>query len=307
MTPRPSPFRFRELLAAAVLLAPAAALAQACCTGASALAPARLTLHEDALVGVQLSPAALVGSWDGARAFVPSPAGATELRLQEVLVGSIRFLSRGQATAAVPFLETYRRLGGLGEFGGGFGDVVLSGRWDFVQAGESARIPGLAAVLGVQFPTGRPPESAHLPLGTDTTGAGSFQFSAGFAVEQSWAHWFATGTALLTQATPRKVGSITELLGLQVTVIGAAGYAFDTEAALAVTVAYTDSGDAWLNGAVAKGSGRARTTLGVSGALPLSEDWRLQGSLTTDVPAPFLGRNEPTNVGLTLMIVRSWT
>lgn len=307
MTARSSRSRFRELLAAAVLLAPAAALAQACCTGASALAPARLTLHEDALVGVQLRPAVLAGSWDAGRAFVPSPAGATELRLEELLVGSVRFLARGQATAAVPFLETYRRLGGLGEVGGGFGDVVLSGRWDFVQAGESATVPGLAALVGVQLPTGRPADAARLPLGTDTTGAGSFQLSAGLAVEQSWAHWFATGTVLLTQATPRRVGAITELLGLQVTALGAVGYGFDGEAALALTLAYTDSGDALLDGAVARGSGRARSTVGLAGALPLGEDWRLQASVAAEVMLPFLGRNEPANVGLTLMIVRSWT
>ena len=51
-------------LAIAWISCPRAAQAQACCAGASVITPARLELHEKALVGVQLRAAAVIGSYD---------------------------------------------------------------------------------------------------------------------------------------------------------------------------------------------------------------------------------------------------
>src|SRR5262245_28901510 len=137
----------RWMRAATVIAAMAVAKdarAQACCAGSSAVTPARLALHEDALVGVQLRAASVIGSFDAHGDYRGSPAGVSELDFEEDLFGAVRFLERGQASLLVPFLETHRATRTLSETGGGIGDLNLSARWDFTRSGESRVVPGIA-------------------------------------------------------------------------------------------------------------------------------------------------------------------
>ncbi|HEX3344475.1 MAG TPA: hypothetical protein VHS09_07865 [Polyangiaceae bacterium] len=174
----PSSTSSRGLAALVALTAwafPAAARAQACCAGGSAVTPGRLELHEDALVGAELRAAALLGSYDTGGRYRANPAGDTEGDFEEDLLGAVRVLRRGQVALLVPLVETQRqdpRDGG--HFGGGIGDVNLGARYDFVLAGESRVVPGVALLGGVTFPTGKPPELASPPLAVDATGIGAF-------------------------------------------------------------------------------------------------------------------------------------
>src|SRR5271166_6500175 len=79
-----------------VACAPARAWAQACCAGGSAVTPARLELHEDALVGVQLKAASVIGSYQTDGRFVAPGAGEAEQDFEEDLLGAVRVLQRGQ-------------------------------------------------------------------------------------------------------------------------------------------------------------------------------------------------------------------
>src|SRR5436309_3988202 len=49
----------------------------------------------------------------------------------------LRIAPRAQLALLVPIVETYRRFPTASDSGGGFGDVNLSARYDFVLAGES--------------------------------------------------------------------------------------------------------------------------------------------------------------------------
>jgi hypothetical protein len=185
---RPSISRSRSAAALACVFAlavPARAKAQSCCAGASALTPARLALHEDALVGLQLKAADLYGSFDGQRHFLGASAGAKELDFEQDLAGSVRVFKRGQLSAILPMVETYRRIPGLSEAGGDLGDLQLGARWDFTIPGSSVTIPAVALAAGVMLPTGRAPESASKPLATDATGIGAVQGSLALALEQA--------------------------------------------------------------------------------------------------------------------------
>ena len=160
---------------------PARAWAQACCAGGSAVTPGRLEVHEDALVGVQLKASSMIGSYDTGGAFAVPGAGEAEQDFEEDLIGAVRVLRRGQVALLVPFAET-RRADSLdgGQIGGGVGDINVSARYDFVVAGESRSVPGIALLGGITFPTGKPTEQATPPLQVDATGIGAYQANAGF-------------------------------------------------------------------------------------------------------------------------------
>lgn len=295
------------LCAAAVLgLWPSPSYGQPCCAGASVLSPARLTPLDDALVGLQARGARIVGSFDAAGRYLSAPAGANELDLEQDLIGTLRVLQRGQLSVSVPILQTIRTAGGTSEFGGGLGDIAVSGRYDAVLAGEYEWLPGLAILAGVVFPTGKPLESASLPLGSDSTGTGAFQGTLGLAVEQIWGHLFANLTLLALKSAPRHVGGISTTLGFQGTASAAGGYVFDSGGALALTIVAMRSTDAVQDGKAVLDSSRGKTLLGMVGAFPLSARWRIQGSLTGDLPFRSMGKNEPAGVGLSLLIMRTW-
>src|SRR5689334_7276369 len=104
--------RSLELLAAcatlACVLAPHALHAQACCAGASALTPGRLTMHEQALVGALARAAFVPGSFDADGSYVSAPAGSSDVELEQDSFGAVRLLRRGQVALLVPFVEARR-------------------------------------------------------------------------------------------------------------------------------------------------------------------------------------------------------
>lgn len=258
------------------------------------------------MVGLQLKATDIVGSFDPARHFRAAPAGTNEVDLEQDLVGTVRVLSRGQLSAMLPMVETVRRVPGLTEGGGDLGDVVLGGRVDFTLPGASVVIPGIALSLGLTLPTGRAPEAARYPLATDATGTGAVQGSISLALEQTYGPYLINMAGTVALRGARTVGDVHERQGAQLIGFIAGGYSFKNDAVLALTASYIAELDATINGARTPKSGRAATRLGVAGGYPISNTWRLQGSVFSDLPIRFLGYNQPAGVGLTFMIVRAW-
>ena len=305
---RPSRSRFSSALACAlVLTAPARAHAQSCCAGASALTPARLALHEDALIGLQLKGSDLYGSFDGDRRFLGASAGAKELDFEQDLAGSVRVFKRGQLSAILPMVETYRSVPGLSEAGGDLGDLQLGARWDFTVSSASAAMPGIGLAASAMLPTGRAPDAASKPLATDATGLGAFQGSIVLSLEQTFGPWVVNVSGAAAWRAPRTVGDVHAQQGVQLAASAAGGYSFVNGSLLALTMSYTTELDATVNGERLPGSGRAAARIGVAGGLPLDALWRVQGSLATDLPIDFFGWNQPASAALTLMILRTWS
>lgn len=306
--------RFVALLIVLAALAwPAGAHAQSCCAGAGALTPGRLSQHEDALVGMQSRAATGFGRFTDDGTFAASPREASEIDLEQDFFASLRVLRRGQVSLLVPFAETRRRFPTTGaEIGGGIGDVNASARYDFLLAGRDRWVPGVALLAGTTLPTGTPPDSAHKPLATDATGIGAFQGNVGVAVEQTFGGWLVNATALLAQRTARTVRSnanapeIHERLGTQLVVIAGAAYSFRDDSAFAAFASYTVEGDATIDGAETPATARRSLQLTAAGVLPLTDRWRLQGSLSMHPPISDLGRNQTATAGLTWTLVRAW-
>lgn len=306
---RSSPSRSRSpalLLAAVALLAPARAAAQACCGGGASLAPARLEVHERALVGLQIKAAYLHGSFDGARRYLASPSGSVELDLEQDFVAAVRVLDRGQLSLLVPMVETYRKVPGIAEGGGDLGDLQLAARWDFVFAGRS-RVPGIALAAGFVAPTGRAPEAARKPLATDATGSGAAQLAATLSLEQIFGSFLVNLTGSVTWRGARIVGSLREQQGVQLVVSVVGGYLFTGGGLLALTAAYTAELAPRLDGRTIPGGGRAATRLGLAGGYAFTEVWRMQATAFADMPLRFLGWNQPAATGLSFVLLRSFS
>ncbi|GAC1351812.1 MAG: hypothetical protein NVSMB1_08470 [Polyangiales bacterium] len=307
--------RFRSTFFSGVCVALSASIAtiattskaQSCCAGSTALTPGRLALHEDALVAASFRAATLIGSHDASRQYSPSPNQTSERDFEQDVIGTLRIVPRGQATVLVPFNETFRRFPTASEGGGGLGDVTLSARYDFVAAGASQTIPGIAMLAGVTLPTGTPPERATRPLATDATGIGAFQGALGAAVEQTFGHLLLNLSVFASKRLPRTASSVHTTLGTQVTTFGAIGYSFDNDAAIALTASYAVEGNAVVDGEEVSSSGRAITTVAAAAAWPLSDHYRLQGSVVMNPPLSQLGKNQPSSLGMTLTLVRSWS
>ncbi|HEY3821436.1 MAG TPA: hypothetical protein VGL81_29920 [Polyangiaceae bacterium] len=292
------------LLALGVWGSPSRARAQACCAGGSAITPGRLQLHEDALVGAELKAGTVLGTYDPSGRFLRSPAGVTEGDFEEDLFGALRVLGRGQVALLVPFVETQRQdpTDG-GRLGGGIGDVNLSARYDFVLAGESHAVPGVALLAGITFPTGRPPELASPPLAVDATGTGAFQGNVALALEQTYGPWLLNATGLLAVRSAR----FGEQLAPQGTLLAATAYTLPNDMALALSASYAFEGDAtYSDGSQAAASSKRLAVVTLSGFWPLTDTWRVLAGIYVDPPIDGLGSNQPASGGLTFTAIRSW-
>lgn len=289
-------------LVAASVCGSSAAHAQACCAGASAVTPGRLELHENELVGVQLKAGDVLGSYQTNRQFLRNPSGVGELDLEQDVFGAVRLLRRGQLALLVPVVETQRRAPTAGSaFGGGIGDLNASARYDFVLAGESQWVPGIALLAGVTFPTGRAPDQATQPQAVDATGIGAFQFNGALALEQTFGPWLVNATGMVAQRTSH--GG--ETLGTQVTLLAALAYTFPNDAGLALSGSYVFEGDASgpQGGPL---SAKSVTTFTLAGLWPVTDEWRVIASVYLNPPVDSLGSNQLADVGLGAGVIRSW-
>jgi hypothetical protein len=297
------------LVAAALTLAPARARAQACCAGGAVVTPTRLAVHEDVAAGVQVRARSNTGSFGADGRYTAS--GGVDQVLEQDVAASLRVARRAQVGVLVPFIQTRRSETGIDDWGGGIGDVALTGRYDCLLATESLRWPGIGLLAGVTAPTGTPPDEATHPLAADATGAGTFDASLGLSVEEVSGHLYGAVDAWLTQRFARTVSqagapAVREAFGMRGTAQIVGGWVFENEAALGVYVLYLDEGAATIDGALAPGSGLRLTTAGFAGVLPLRDTWRLQGSVSGDVPISSLGRNELAGWSVSASLVRVW-
>lgn len=310
---------FREVIGVAIALTAFAlarrAEAQACCAGAGAVTPGRLVIHEDALVGLQLRLANVFGSFRENGTYYGAPAGTREWDFEQNLFGALRVLPRGQLALLIPAVQTYRRVSGaptdgsphVSRFGGGFGDVNFSGRYEFVLAGESRYVPGAALLAGITFPTGKAVESADDVLATDATGVGAFQGNLGVALEQTFGPWLFGVTGLVAKRASRGAGSTRTTPGTQWTLLAATAYTFPNDAALAVLVSYAVEGSPEVNGVNRPDMLRRIPRLGVTGVYPITDQWRIQSGLFLTPPISQVGRSTPSLYDFVFTVIRSWS
>ena len=271
------------------------------------MSPGRLLLHEPALVGVRARAALGLGSYDSDGRYRANPDGTRELDFEQDVFGTLRVLKRGQVGILVPILEASRKTKSTdSEFGGGIGDVALSARYDFVWAGENHVVPGIAAVAGVSFPSGRAPEDAHLPLASDATGVGALRVNLGLALEQVFGPVLVQVSALAGKRANREVNGLSSARAVEWNTSLAVGYSFPNDVGLAAAVSYAFEGRSKLDGEEVADS--EQRLLEASGAIsvPLSQFFRAQGALFLTPPISGVGRNRLAETGASVTVIRSF-
>ncbi|HEX6275302.1 MAG TPA: transporter [Polyangiaceae bacterium] len=281
------------------------ARAQACCAGASAITPARLELHERFLFGVELRAASMFGSFDSDAEFRESPPGAAQWDFEQNVFGSLRLFRRGQLGVLVPVLESWRRTDTTGsEFGGGLGDVNVNARYDFIYGNELRYAPGVALLFGVTAPTGRAPEAAEEPLGSDATGLGAWQLSAGLALERAFGDFLLSAAGIFSQRTARDVRGIESELSPELSGLLGVAYTVRDDVSVAAVGTYTYEGNAMVEDEEVPNTARRKLRVAAVASVSIQDEWRLQGGFFGDPPA--LGQNEVLSLGGSLTIIRSF-
>lgn len=308
MRPRRSTFVEAAAALAVGFAIPRAAFAQACCVAPSTTGLGRLATYEDAVVGLEARSTVGSGSFDRDGGVRSSPRGAHDLGFEQNLFATGRWLSRGQATLTVPFVETARGANGVSSVGGGFGDVRVALRWDALYANESAAVPGLAVLAGVVLPTGIAPERARGPLGVGATGTGAVQGWGGVAFEKTSGSWLAAFAGLVTLRAPRDVGEAGGVGGAtsalpprwSASLVGA--HVWESGFVVSAGSGFAYEGDASMAGRSVPGTSRRSLQLNVGVQVPLGRA-RFVGSAFGTPPLPAVGAGELATAGLSLAVV----
>ena len=228
---------------------------------------------------------------------------------EQDIAASARITDRAQAGIMIPMIEMHRNDFGLDEWGSGIGDLSLTARYDSVP-GQALYWPGLGLLLSSTLPTGTAPDSATHRLATDATGEGTYDLTFGVNVDKSFEHVYAGVSGWATHRFAHAVsvpGSppINESFALRWTLLAVVSYVFENESALGIQVSTMNEGIATINGASAPSTSLRTTTIGLAGVVPVRDNWRIQGSLFSDVMLGSFGRNEPAGYGLTAAIAES--
>lgn len=307
MRPPRSTFAEAALLALTACLAfERAALAQACCVAPSTTGLGRLASYEDALVGVEARGTVGYGSFDRDGVFRPSPRGAHDFGFEQNLFATGRWLSRGQATLTLPFVETARGASGTSAVGGGLGDVRVGARWDARFSDESAVIPGLAILAGAVLPTGIAPERARGPLGVGATGTGAVQGWGGLALEKTSGAWLAAAAGLVTWRAPRDVGGATSALPPRWSASLVGAHVWKSGFVLSAGLGFAYEGDASIAGKSIPGTSRRSLQSNVGVQVPLGSlgpGVRLVGSLFGTPVLPAVSAGEIATAGASLAVI----
>jgi hypothetical protein len=290
-------------LAAALAVTPAPALAAACCMSATSFGVGRLTIWEDAAVGLRLGHARSLGQW--------SPAGDLELNAAGYRAGMttaepwaiLRLQERVQLQAWAPLLLEDREAGATRQLAGGLGDVGAAVRTELVTLGRYQGLPSLAVTVGGIAPTGRRVEATRPPLFAGTTGRGAWAATVAVEAEYASLPWYGRVDlgATLPVAFRRADLGVWQRYGPAVQVALSAGREL-VASTLVVSAAVTAEweGAMRLGGATVPSS-RARS-LGLASSVSWSVDphWTLVGTLTNTAWPFDAGMNRDARTGFTL-------
>ncbi|MCC6557601.1 MAG: hypothetical protein IT372_32005 [Polyangiaceae bacterium] len=303
----PSP-ALAAALALAVCACPDAARAAACCGTGHGLGQ-RLGPSERAAASAAIRLTDRFGAWTSDRELVTSPAADHDRELAFELGWTVRAGRRVQLGVTVPLLATWKSLGGATSSGGGPGDVGASARVEVLEDGAASWAPSIAVTFGATLPTGRPVSASRDPLAADVTGLGAAQLRPGLSLEKTWGDWLYTtvsASAGFRTTTFSASGAEVELAP-RMTFIAAAGPYWSSGLSITAGVLHEREAAPLFDGVRAAGADRERTALTVFAAYDLTHRWTALASLQVDVPAAWLGRNEPAVIAPYVGIRRMWS
>ncbi len=280
------------------------ALAQPCCAGGTTISPARLALHERALVGVALRFDRKTGDFGRDAGYVPVEE-ESQVGLREDLLIAARLGEHLQVGTSVSYLQTWKSFDRESDFGGGLGDLAFSARYDFLVAGEHAFLPGIALSSGLSVPTGKTVDHTTHRLAADVTSSGFTQATLALSLEDLfWSRVYVEAAGAFTYWVPRSIEDSRVARRPQVSVSLGASWAVAGSSSVGAIGTLELQGATETDGVPSPGSNRRSTTIAVIAGLPLG-DFRLQMSVFDTLPINGLGRNEEAMFGVRVAVIRT--
>ncbi len=292
------------ILVLALVFSSRDAWAQPCCAGGTTISPARLAPHEWALLGIALRFDRKTGDFNRDAAYVATD-GESQVGLREDLLLALRLIDRLQVGMSAVYLQTWKSFDSDADFGGGLGDLGFSARYDFLEPGEHAIIPGIALAAGLSVPTGTTLERAKSPIAADVTSSGFTQATIALSLgDIFFDRVFIEADAAFTYWIPRDVESLRVTRGPQLALSLGASWALGMSTNIGALGTFELQGETETDGVAAAGSNRRSTTIALIAAQSF-DGFRLQMSIFDALPIDALGRNEPAMFGLRIAVIKT--
>ncbi len=296
-------------VAASLSLAPRGARAAACCMAASAYGIGRLAIWEGAAAGTTLSLTRSVGAYSADGEFAGHDGGDyREAELRSSLWAMVRLTRRAQLYAQVPWLVNWRAAAALSDAGAGVADGVLGGRYELVEIGEWAGVPGVALFASISAPLGRSTAESGSVLAADVTTRGAWVLDAGVAIERTRLPWYARLVVAASVPLPedgREAGRT--WLGPAARVLLSGGRELVDGLVATAALRWAWEGDKRYLTGPADGTWRHVTGGFVAVSWRFARGWALQASATSDLPIDSLGRDMVAVVSGTLGLRYGYT
>ncbi len=294
------------LAGALAILWPRVAAAQACCAATALVSPARLQGGEQLGMGTRLRGRGILGTFTANGRYESSAPG--DVDLAEDLFAVARVGLNAQVAFFVPIVQARRSIPGTASWGGGIGDLGVSGRYTVLLPGEHPILPGIALQIGASIPTGRSVAQADDPLAADATGTGTFEGTVGFDLQQIAGSWFVGFDAWIAQRVPHATGSVQQSFSPRFTGVLSAGHVLASQISTGLFLTGQNQGPSRdrTDGKIIDGSSQSLVTAGLGAIVPAGDLWRLQATLSFDVLLSGWGRNQLAGVGGNVSLCRLW-
>lgn len=268
--------------------------AAACCTSTAAFGVGKLARWENAAVGFSTSPSFGFGyfsqnaDWEG-------ESFGNHTQATSTLWGLVGLHHRHQLFAKVPWLMLFENKKWLGQ---NVGDISFGWRYQFLQFREFDKVPGFALLTTLILPSSS-------PAGNDVvTGRGAGGVSIALSIEEILHPWFFLTNLGTTLFFPNKFRQtqLPQQYAPSLEVNFVAGVEISNGLAVSLVTNFAYEGDTTVNESKISNSSRLRSTETLAIAWRIEKAWTLQASFSSDIPIPYLIKNNPIELNGSLGI-----
>ncbi|MCJ7833429.1 MAG: transporter [Deltaproteobacteria bacterium] len=129
------------------------------------------------------------GGFDQAGKIKYSPGGDRKYQLLTVAKPYYGLFENFEVSAQIPFLSNWVTRDGWSNKDGGIGDILIGGKYRFVENDQQGLRPSIAGIAKIKFPTGKYERMAEGKLGSDQAGNGSYEYTLGLNISKLWGTW----------------------------------------------------------------------------------------------------------------------
>ena len=129
------------------------------------------------------------GRYDQEGALKYSPSGDREYQWVTILKPYYGLFENFEVSAEFPLRYNWVTQNGRSAQDGGIGDILIGGKYRFVENDNNGPRPSISGIAKIKFPTGKYERLAEDRLGADQTGNGSYEYIVGVDVSKFWRNW----------------------------------------------------------------------------------------------------------------------